>query len=85
MAGTNYAEKEREAPASKLAELRPKAVPQEAMQQEARSAVGQQQQAAQRVVGMAAQLFAGAISEDPKLKMAVRDSQLNTLLEMVKS
>jgi len=45
----------------------------------------QQQKAAERVVGMTAQLFAGAVADDPKLKMAVRDSQLNTLLEMVKS
>ena len=58
-------------------------VPVKAVQQEVRSAVSEQQKAAERVVGMAAQLFAGAVTEDPKLKMAVRNSQLNTLLEMV--
>jgi len=82
MAGPTHAEKEREAVAQRFAKLTP--VREEAVKEEVQSAVGQQQKAAERVVGMTAQLFANAVNKDPALKMAVRDSQLNTFLDIVR-
>lgn len=48
-------------------------------------AVGEQERKAQQVVSATAQLFGDMIrkSDDPALKMAVRGSSMNSMLEMV--
>ena len=86
MAGTR-APQELEPETERILPPQARVVPVRAVQQEVRSAVSEQQKAAERVVGMTAELFGNTISEskDPTLKGAVRNSQLNTLLEMVKS
>ena len=55
------------------------------MRPEVIRAVGEQERKAEQVVNATAQLFGEMIrrSNDPSLKRAVRDSSMNTMLEMV--
>jgi hypothetical protein len=55
------------------------------MRPEVIRAVGEQERKAEQVVSATAQLFGEMIrrSNDPALKRAVRDSSMNTMLEMV--